>query len=117
MLLLLAALWGSSFMFIEIALRDLAPSTLILLRMLSGAAALAVYVALAKLDLRAMRAYVWPLALLGADALKMEARPESMYCWPQAIRKNGIAVLPAPSRASGHTYARIARRSSFASAT
>ena len=30
MLLAIAALWGSSFMFIEIALRDLAPSTLIL---------------------------------------------------------------------------------------
>ena len=38
MLLALAAIWGSSFMFIEIALRDLEPSTLILLRMASGAA-------------------------------------------------------------------------------
>ena len=36
-LLLLAAIWGSSFMFISIALRDLAPSTLILYRMASGA--------------------------------------------------------------------------------
>ena len=31
MLAALAAIWGSSFMFITIALRDLAPSTLILL--------------------------------------------------------------------------------------
>jgi hypothetical protein len=32
----LAAIWGSSFMFITIALRDLAPSTLILFRMAFG---------------------------------------------------------------------------------
>ena len=44
----LAAIWGSSFMFIEIALRDLAPSTLILLRMASGALTLGVYVALTR---------------------------------------------------------------------
>jgi drug/metabolite transporter (DMT)-like permease len=46
MLLALAAIWGSSFLFITIALRDLAPTTLILLRMGSGALALAVYVRL-----------------------------------------------------------------------
>ena len=42
MLAALAAIWGSSFMFITIALRDLSPSTLILLRMGSGALALGV---------------------------------------------------------------------------
>ena len=25
----------------------------------------------------------------GVEALKIEASPESMYCWPHAIRKNG----------------------------
>ena len=45
----LAAIWGSSFMFITIALRDLAPSTLILFRMGFGALALAVFVRLAGL--------------------------------------------------------------------
>ena len=42
----------------------------------------------------------------GADALKIEAGPESMYCWPQAIRKNGTAVLINASSASGHAYGR-----------
>jgi drug/metabolite transporter (DMT)-like permease len=90
MLLLLAALWGSSFMFIEIALRDLAPSTLILLRMLSGAATLAVYVVLAKLDLRAMRAYVWPLALLGAGNT---AIPFFLIAWGQQYIDSGLASI------------------------
>jgi hypothetical protein len=42
----------------------------------------------------------------GAEALKIEARPESMYCCPQAIRKNGSAVLTSPRSASGRTYGR-----------
>ena len=42
----------------------------------------------------------------GAEALKIAASPESMYCWPQAIRKNGTAVLISASSASGQAYAR-----------
>jgi len=43
---------------------------------------------------------------IGAEALRIAASPESMYCWPQVIRKNGNAVLNAPISASGTTYAR-----------
>jgi hypothetical protein len=53
----------------------------------------------------------------GADALKIEARPESMYCWPHAIRKNGTAVLTAPSSASGSTYGLSSRTGCRLSAT
>jgi drug/metabolite transporter (DMT)-like permease len=57
MLLALAAIWGSSFMFIEIALRDLAPSTLILFRMSSGALALAVFIKATGRSFRALLPY------------------------------------------------------------
>ena len=90
MLLVLAAIWGSSFMFIEIALRDLAPSTLILARMLSGAVALAVYVVLAGHDLGAMRPYVWPLALLGAGNT---AVPFFLIAWGQQYIDSGLASI------------------------
>ncbi len=46
MLLALAAVWGVSFLFIEIALRELAPTTVILFRIAAGALALGIYVAL-----------------------------------------------------------------------
>jgi drug/metabolite transporter (DMT)-like permease len=90
MLLALAAVWGSSFMFIEIALRDLAPSTLILLRMLSGAVALAAYVVLAGHELAALRRYVWPLALLGAGNT---ALPFFLIAWGQQYIDSGLASI------------------------
>ena len=65
MLLGLAAIWGSAFMFTRIALRDFEPSTLILFRIGFGALALGVFVRLAGHRLAALRQYVWPLALLG----------------------------------------------------
>jgi drug/metabolite transporter (DMT)-like permease len=90
MLLALAGIWGSSFMFIEIALRDLAPSTLILLRMGSGAVALAVYVRLAGHPLSALRRYVWPLALLG---LVNTAVPFFLIAWGQQYIDSGLAAI------------------------
>jgi drug/metabolite transporter (DMT)-like permease len=90
MLLALAAVWGSSFMFIEIALRDLAPSTLILLRMLGGAVTLAVYARLAGHSLAAMRPYVWPLALLGAGNT---AVPFFLIAWGQQYIDSGLASI------------------------
>jgi drug/metabolite transporter (DMT)-like permease len=90
MLLALAAIWGSSFMFIEIALRDLAPSTLILLRMGSGAVTLAAYVALTGRRVAALRPYVWPLALLG---LGNTAVPFFLIAWGQQYIDSGLASI------------------------
>jgi drug/metabolite transporter (DMT)-like permease len=90
MLLALAAIWGSSFMFIEIALRDLAPSTLILLRMASGAAALAVYIKATGRSVSALRAWVWPLALLG---LANTAVPFFLIAWGQQYIDSGLASI------------------------
>jgi drug/metabolite transporter (DMT)-like permease len=90
MLLALAAIWGSSFMFIEIALRDLAPSTLILLRMASGALALAVYIAATGRRLSLLRPLLWPLALLG---LANTAVPFFLIAWGQQYIDSGLASI------------------------
>jgi drug/metabolite transporter (DMT)-like permease len=90
MLAALAAIWGSSFMFITIALRDLAPSTLILLRMGFGALALAVYVRLAGHSYAQLRPYVWPLALLG---LINTAAPFFLIAWGQQYIDSGLAAI------------------------
>ena len=90
MLVGLAAIWGSSFLFIEIALRDLAPSTLILLRMGSGALTLAAYVALTGRSFRPLRRYVRPLALLG---LVNTAVPFFLIAWGQQYIDSGLASI------------------------
>lgn len=90
MLLALAALWGSSFMFIEIALRDLAPSTLILLRMASGALALAVYVRLAGHRLGVLRGLGPALAFVGA---LNTALPFFLITWGQQYIDSGLASI------------------------
>ena len=90
MLFGLAAIWGSSFLFIELALRDLAPSTLILLRMGSGAATLAAYVALRGHSVRALRPFALPLALLG---LLNTAVPFFLIAWGQQYIDSGLASI------------------------
>jgi drug/metabolite transporter (DMT)-like permease len=86
----LAAIWGSSFMFITIALRDLAPSTLILFRMGFGALALAGYVRFAGLGLSRLRPYARPLALL---ALINTAVPFFLIAWGQQYIDSGLAAI------------------------
>jgi drug/metabolite transporter (DMT)-like permease len=58
--------------------------------MLSGAVALAVYVVLAKLDVTAMRPYLWPLALLGAINT---AIPFFLIAWGQQYIDSGLASI------------------------
>ena len=90
MLVALAAIWGSSFLFIVIALRELAPSTLILLRMGSGALALAVYVRLTGQCFSQLRPYARPLALL---ALINTAVPFFLIAWGQQYIDSGLAAI------------------------
>ena len=78
-------------MFIEIALRDLAPSTLILLRMGSGALALAVYITADRPPPSARCCpYAWPLALLG---LVNTAVPFFLIAWGQQYIDSGLAAI------------------------
>ena len=51
LLLLLSAIWGASFLFIELALVAMGPVTLVFFRVLIGALTLAIYVAIAKISL------------------------------------------------------------------
>jgi drug/metabolite transporter (DMT)-like permease len=90
MLLALAAIWGSSFMLIEIALRDLDPATLILLRLGSAAIALAIYVPLAGMTFRALRPLFWPLALMG---ILNTALPFYLITWGQQYIDSGLAAI------------------------
>jgi drug/metabolite transporter (DMT)-like permease len=90
MLLALAAIWGSSFLFIELALRDLAPSTLILLRMASGAVALGIYIVVRGRSVAVLRPYVLPLALLG---LVNTALPFFLIAWGQQYIDSGLASI------------------------
>ncbi|MEO5575355.1 MAG: DMT family transporter [Gaiellaceae bacterium] len=90
MLVGLAAIWGSAFMFTRIALRDLEPATLILLRMVSGAVALAVYLAVTRGSLSALRPYALPLALLG---LVNTAVPFFLIAWGQQYIDSGLASI------------------------
>lgn len=90
MLLALAAIWGASFMLIEIALRELAPSTLILLRLGFGALALAAYVPLSGASFGPLRPYAAPLALLG---LLNTAIPFFLISWGQQYIDSGLAAI------------------------
>ena len=65
LLFALSAIWGSSFMFIKVGVRDLEPSTLVLGRV--GIAALTLLpLALASEGLAALRAHWWPVLVMGA---------------------------------------------------
>lgn len=90
MLAALAAIWGSAFMFTRIALRDLEPATLIMLRMGSGALALAVYIKATGRAFAALRPYVVPLALLG---LVNTAVPFFFIAWGQQYIDSGLASI------------------------
>ncbi len=71
-------------------MRDLAPSTLILLRMGSGALALAVYIKATGRDFGALLPYAWPLALLG---LVNTAVPFFLIAWGQQYIDSGLAAI------------------------
>lgn len=90
MLLGLAAIWGASFLLIEIALRDLAPSSLILFRLGFGALALGLYVPLSGSRFAELRPYAAPLALMG---LLNTAVPFFLIAWGQQYIDSGLAAI------------------------
>jgi drug/metabolite transporter (DMT)-like permease len=64
LLLLLSAIWGSSFLFISLGVDELEPSVVVVGRLLAGLAVL-LPLAAGRGGLRPMRAYLLPLAFLG----------------------------------------------------
>src|SRR2546425_768547 len=93
MLVLLALVWGSSFMFIKVAVRDLDPATLVLGRLGVAALTLGLVVPLAlggKLTRSELRAH-WPwLAVVG---LLNTALPFWLLSWGETRIDSGLASI------------------------
>jgi drug/metabolite transporter (DMT)-like permease len=92
-LLALGAIWGASFMLIEIALRDLEPATLMLARVGVAAVALGVYLPFAlpvRPVLAELRARAGTLVVLG---LLNSAVPFFLIAWGQQYVDSGLAAI------------------------
>jgi drug/metabolite transporter (DMT)-like permease len=93
MLIVLALIWGSSFMFIKVAVRDLSPATLILGRLGLAALTLAIVVPAligARATLGELRAH-WPaLAVIG---LLNTAVPFWLLSWGETRIDSGLASI------------------------
>jgi drug/metabolite transporter (DMT)-like permease len=93
LLLLLTGLWGSSFLFIEIALEEVEPTVLIALRLLSAALVLVPFLVLrsgARTAYDQLRAGWRPLLILGTINA---AIPFTLIAWGQKHIDSGIAAI------------------------
>lgn len=89
-LLFLSVLWGGSFFFIDVAVRELAPFTLVLIRVAIAAAILLVVLRLTGRPLPFARATAMPFLLL---ALLNNAVPFSLFAWGQQHIASGLASI------------------------
>jgi drug/metabolite transporter (DMT)-like permease len=93
MLLVLAALWGASFMFIKVGVRELEPATLICFRLGLGTLTL-LPVALATLGgrrlVRSLQEHAGPLILVG---LLNSALPITVLAWAEKRVDSGLAAV------------------------
>jgi drug/metabolite transporter (DMT)-like permease len=93
MLVALAALWGASFMFIKICVRELAPTMLVCLRLGIGAIALAPF-AVARLGVRPFiretRAALRPLVVIG---LVNSSIPITSIAWAEKRIDSGLTAV------------------------
>lgn len=89
-LALLSLLWGCSFFFIEIALRDLPVFTVAAGRTGIGAAVLAAYLVLSGVPLKPIAERWWGLVLLGA---LRAAIPICLIVWAQTRIDSGLAGI------------------------
>lgn len=93
MLLGLAAVWGSSFMFIKVAVRDISPSTALFGRVALGTLTLAL-VAPLWMPVRdvtsSVRRYAWPIVVVG---LFNTAVPVWLLFWAETRMDSGSAAV------------------------
>src|SRR2546429_92216 len=93
MLLVLAALWGASFMFIKIGDRELEPITLVAFRMALGALTLVpivlITMGVARM-LHELRAAAWPLIVTG---LLNSAIPIFAITWAETRLDSGLTAI------------------------
>jgi drug/metabolite transporter (DMT)-like permease len=93
LLLLLTGLWGSSFLFIEVALEEIEPTVLMFLRLLAAALVLVPFLALrpqARSAFEQLRSGRRPLLVLGAINA---AIPFTLIAWGQKYIDSGIAAI------------------------
>jgi len=87
LLLALSAIWGSSYMFIKVGVRDLAPATLVDLRLTLAATVLLAFVAV-RGRFRGLRPAVRPGAVVGTVGM---AVPFVLISWGETHIDSGIA--------------------------
>jgi drug/metabolite transporter (DMT)-like permease len=89
LLLLLSAIWGSSYMFIKVGVRDFSPAALVELRLLLAGAVLVAFVA-SRRGLRAVRRAVAPGAFVGIVGM---ALPFLLISWGETHVDSGVAAV------------------------
>ncbi len=88
-LLLLSAIWGSSYMFIKVGVRDFAPAALVEVRLLLAGAVLLPFLA-ARRDLRTVRPALAPGAFVGVVGM---ALPFLLISWGETHVDSGVAAV------------------------
>jgi drug/metabolite transporter (DMT)-like permease len=88
-LLLLSAIWGSSYMFIKVGVRDFSPSAMVELRLLLAGAVLVSFLA-ARRGVRAIRAALAPGAVVGVVGM---AIPFVLISWGETHVDSGVAAV------------------------
>lgn len=89
LLLLLSAIWGSSYMFIKVGLRDFSPAAMVEVRLLLAAAVLVVFVA-GRRGLAALRPALRPGAFVGLVGM---AVPFFLISWGETHVDSGVAAV------------------------
>ena len=89
-LIFLSVLWGGSFFFIDVAVREIAPFTLVLLRVATAAAILLAVLKLTGRHLPFAHSTALPFLLL---ALLNNAVPFSLFAWGQQHIASGLASI------------------------
>jgi drug/metabolite transporter (DMT)-like permease len=89
LLLVLSAIWGSSYMFIKVGLRDFSPAAMVELRLLLAAAVLVVFVA-GRRGLTALRPALRPGAFVGVVGM---ALPFFLISWGETHVDSGVAAV------------------------
>lgn len=88
-LLLLSAIWGSSYMFIKVGVRDFSPSAMVELRLLLAGSVLVSFLA-ARRGVRAVRPALAPGAFVGVVGM---AIPFVLISWGETHVDSGVAAV------------------------
>src|SRR5438105_9483085 len=89
LLLLLSAIWGSSYLFIKVGVRDFSPAAMVELRLLLAGAVLVSFVAVAR-RLRGVRRALPPGAFVGVVGM---AIPFLLISWGETHVDSGVAAV------------------------